>query len=237
MRAQEHTSIQPNEVHVWTVNLAQPALQVEQLSTLLSYDERIRAGRFCFVEHANRYTVARANLRRILSRYTDLAPSLLQFQYTVNGKPFLANASIRFNLSHSSDLALVAVTREREVGIDVERIRPDDDLLDAAEHYFAPVERIALRSLASEEQCFGFFRCWTRKEAYLKARGDGLSLDLHSFSVSLGLDEPALIASAEGPAELCRWKFAHLNLHDDYAAALAVEGQMCELSLYREQAA
>jgi 4'-phosphopantetheinyl transferase len=238
MRAQKHISIQPNEVHMWTVNLAQAARELERLSTLLSYDERIRAGRFCFVKHANRYTVARANLRRILSRYTDLAPSLLQFQYTANGKPFLANTPIRFNLSHSSDLALVAVTRNREVGIDVERIRRDDDLLDAAEHYFAPVERVALRSLASEEQCFAFFRCWTRKEAYLKARGDGLSLDLHSFSVSLLPDAPAaLIASAEGPAELRRWKFAHLNLHDDYAAALAVEGQMCDLSLYREQAA
>jgi 4'-phosphopantetheinyl transferase len=230
--------IEKNEVHVWTVNLAQPALELERLSTLLSDDERIRAGRFCFVKHANRYTVARANLRRILSRYTDVAPSLLQFQYTANGKPFLANAPIRFNLSHSSDLAMVAVTRDREVGIDVERIRRDDDLLDAAEHYFAPVERTALRSLASEEQCIGFFRCWTRKEAYLKARGDGLSMDLHSFAVSLHPnDPPELIASAEGPAELKRWKFAHLNLHDDYAAALAVEGQACELHLYREQAA
>jgi len=230
--------IQKNEVHVWTASLAHPEIEVERMSTLLSYDERIRAGRFCFVEHAIRYTVARANLRRILSRYTDLDPSLLQFQYTANGKPFLANAPIRFNLSHSSDLAVVAVTRDREVGIDIERIRRDDDLLDAAEHYFAPVERANLRSLSAEEQCLGFFRCWTRKEAYLKARGDGLSLDLHSFSVSLGLDEPAaLIASAEGPAELRRWKFAHLNLHDDYAAALAVEGQMCELRLYKEQAA
>jgi 4'-phosphopantetheinyl transferase len=130
------------------------------------------------------------------------------------------------------------VTHDREVGIDVERIRRDNDLLDAAEHYFAPVERIALRSLASEERHFGFFRCWTRKEAYLKARGEGLSMDLHSFAVSLGPHAPAaLIASAEGPAELKRWKFAHLNLHDDYAAALAVEGQACELHLYREQAA
>jgi 4'-phosphopantetheinyl transferase len=230
--------IQKNEVHVWAVNLAPPAIEMEQLYALLSDDERERAGRFSFAEHANRYTVARANLRRILSRYTDVAPGLLQFRYTANGKPFLANTPIRFNLSHSSDLALVAVARDREVGIDVERIRRDDDLLEVAEHYFAPVERANLRSLSTEERCFGFFRCWTRKEAYLKARGEGLSMDLHSFSVSLGPNEPAaLIASAEGPAELHRWKFAHLNLRANYAAALAVEGTELDLSLYQEQAA
>jgi 4'-phosphopantetheinyl transferase len=231
--------IQKNEVHVWTINLGPPAIEMEQLYALLSDDERVRAGRFSFAEHANRYTVARANLRRTLSRYTDVAPSLLQFQYTANGKPFLANAPIRFNLSHSADLAVVAVTRDREVGIDVERIRRDNDLLDVAERYFAPVERAALRSLTAEDRCFGFFRCWTRKEAYLKARGEGLSMDLHSFSVSLGPpNEPAaLIASAEGPAELGRWKFAHLNLQAGYAAALAVEGAEIDLRLCQEQAA
>ena len=238
MHPHKHISIQKNEVHVWTVSLATPAIEVERLYTLLSHDERVRAGRFCFVEHANRYTVARANLRRILSRYIDTAPELLRFEYTANGKPFVANGPIHFNLSHSSDVAVVAVTRDREIGIDVEQIRRDNDLLEIAEHYFAPEERAALRLLSAEERCFGFFRCWTRKEAYLKARGDGMSLDLHAFSVSLGPNEPAaLIASAEGPAELQRWKFANLELHDGYAAALAVEGSQCDLRLFEDQAA
>jgi 4'-phosphopantetheinyl transferase len=220
------------------VNLAQSAIDVERLYILLSDDERARAGRFRFVEHANRYTVARASLRRILSRYADVAPGLLRFNYTANGKPFLANTSTRFNLSHSSNLGVIAVTRDREIGVDVEQIRHDDDLLDISEHYFAPAERAVLRLLPAEERCFGFFRCWTRKEAYLKARGEGLSMDLHAFCVSLGPDEPAaLLASAEGPAELQRWKFAHLDLQDGYAAALAVEGRECDLRFCQEHAA
>src|SRR5258707_8270511 len=144
MHPHKSIPIRENEVHVWTVNLAPPALDVQRLYALLSDDERARAGRFSFVEHANRYTVARANLRRILSRYTDVAPELLKFKYSANGKPFLANASIRFNLSHSSNLAVVGVTRDREIGIDVEQIRNDNDLLDVAENYFAPAERAAL---------------------------------------------------------------------------------------------
>lgn len=238
MQPHKRISIQENEVHVWTVSLAAPAIEAERLPTLLSDDERMRTGRFRFVEHATRYTVARASLRRILSRYTDTAPELLRFKYTANGKPFFANGPIHFNLSHSCDVAVVAVSRGREVGVDVEQIRRDNDLLDIAAHYFAPEERAALRLLSTEERRFGFFRCWTRKEAYLKARGDGMSLDLHAFSVSLGPNEPAaLIASAEGPAELKRWKLADLKLQDGYAAALAVEGHRCDLRLFEGQAA
>src|SRR5260370_32848800 len=174
MHPRKHSSIQEHEVHVWTVNLAPPAIELMRLYTLLSDDERVRAGRFRFVEHANRYAVARAKLRRILGRYTDVAPWLLQFKYSANGKPFLANGSIRFNVSHSSNLAAVAVTRGREVGIDVEQIRNDDDLLDVAEHYFAPAERAALRLLSADERRLGFLRCCTRKEGYLKPRGEGL---------------------------------------------------------------
>jgi 4'-phosphopantetheinyl transferase len=238
MHTHQYISIQKNEAHVWTVNLSATAIELERLYMLLSDDERARARRFCFVEHANRYAVARGHLRRILSRYTDVAPERLQFSYSANGKPFLGNTSIRFNLSHSSNLAAIAVTSDREIGVDVEQIRHDNDLLEVAEHYFAPAERAALQSLSAEERCFGFFRCWTRKEAYLKARGEGLAMDLHAFSVSLGPNEPAaLLASAEGPAELQRWKFTHLDLQDGYAAALAVEGRECDLRWCKEQAA
>src|SRR5258706_9207194 len=180
MHTHTYIPILENEVHVWTVNLRSHTIDLEPLYALLSDDERARARRFCFVEHANRYTVARASLRRILGRYTGVAPGLLQFNYSANGKPFLTNGLIRFNLSHSSDLAAVAVAHDREIGIDVEQIRNDDDLLDVAEHYFAPAERASLRLLSAEERPFGFFRCWTRKEAYLKARGEGLSMDLRA---------------------------------------------------------
>src|SRR5438876_12439758 len=123
MHPHQHIAIEENEVHVWTVGLRMPALEVEQLYLLLSNDERVRAGRFCFAEDATRYTVARASLRRILSRYTGIAPELLRFEYTANGKPFFAGGPIRSTLSHSADVAVVALARDREIGVDAERIR------------------------------------------------------------------------------------------------------------------
>ncbi len=234
MHSNNHISISEAEVHVWRVNLARP----RPAGHLLSVDERARAGRFHFERHRHRYTAGRSMLRRILGRYVDTSPNTLRFEYGANGKPGFGTGPIRFNVSHSGDLALIAIASGREIGVDVERIRRDDDLLDVAERYFAPQERVALRSLPEQERCSGFFRCWTRKEAYLKARGEGLSIDLHGFVVSLRPNEPpALLESVSGPAEVLRWTLADLHPHPDYAAALAVEGNECNVRLWQEEAA
>lgn len=218
-------SIAENQVRVFRVGLNRPASERGRLHSLLSADERYRASRFRFSEHRYRYVAARASLRLILGLCLNATPEALRFEYLPNGKPYLASRDVRFNLSHSSDVALVAVNRNREIGVDVERIRNDQDLLEVAEHYFAPSERRALLSLPESDRSLGFFRCWTRKEAYLKARGDGLAMDLHSFSVGLHPGEPAaLLESAEGPAELARWKLCELDTAPGFAAALAIEG-------------
>ncbi len=222
-----------DEVHIWRIDLAKPGN-----SELLSADERDRANRFRFATHRDRYISGRSSLRTILARFVETAPGQLIFEYTQFGKPFLADSRVRFNLSHSEDLAVLAVTFDREIGVNVERIRQQKDILDVAERYFATPEREALRSLPVSDRAAGFYRCWTRKEAYIKARGDGLSLDLNSFVVSLLPQEPAaLLAANDGPEEVSRWRMFTLDLHPQYAAALAVEDRDGRVCLRQEELA
>ncbi|HLJ49453.1 MAG TPA: 4'-phosphopantetheinyl transferase superfamily protein [Bryobacteraceae bacterium] len=236
MRAYGNISAASNEVHVWWVELVRPEREVEDLLSLLSLDERERAARFRFAGHRDRFTVARGTLRRVLGHYAGVSPESVRFEYGANGKPSLPDSEIRFNLSHSGDIAMIGITRSREIGVDVERMRQDKDLLDIAERFFAPREREALRDLSEEEQRDGFFRCWTRKEAYLKALGAGLSLNLHGFVVSLAPGEPAaLLDSEQGAAEAARWSLVALEPHPDYAAAVAVEGASGEVRELREE--
>ena len=236
MRAYGNITAAADEVHVWWVGLLRPESEVEDLLSLLTADERERAARFRFAEHRDRFIVARGTLRRVLGHYTGVAPESVRFEYGANGEPSLPGSEIRFNLSHSGDLAMIGVTRSREIGVDVERMRQSDDLLDIAERYFAPGEREALRGLPEEGRHGGFFRCWTRKEAYLKALGAGLSLDLQGFVVSLAPGEPAaLLESEHGAAEVARWSLMAFEPHPDYAAAVAVEGASGEVRELREE--
>ncbi len=222
-----------DEVHIWRIDLAK-AGNFE----LLSPDEKARAMRFRFATHRDRYISGRSFLRLTLARYVETAPERLDFEYTHFGKPFLKDSKIRFNLSHSEDLGVLAITLGREIGVDVERIRQQKDILNVAERFFAAPERAALRSLPAPERAAGFYRCWTRKEAYIKARGDGLSLDLNSFVVSLLPQEPAaLLAANDGPDEVSRWRMFTLDLHPKYAAALAVEDREGRVCLRQEELA
>ncbi len=217
-------SLSSNEVHVWRFGLSKPDEAILDYYELLSSEERARAERFHFSEHSKRYIVGRGTLRMLLARYANQAPAELRFEYTDHGKPLLRDSPIRFNLSHSDNLALFAVTLGRDIGVDIERIRRSDDLLTLADYCFAPEERSALRALTPQQRAQAFFRCWTRKEAYIKARGDGLSLDLHTFAVSLGPGEPAaLLRTMDDPAEPSRWSIFALRPHTEYEAALAVE--------------
>jgi 4'-phosphopantetheinyl transferase len=196
---------------------------------LLFSDEVERADRFVFERDRRRFVACREQLRMILAGYVGRDPAELRFAYTEHGKPFLLHEQdrgIRFNVSRSDDVALVAVTRVRGVGVDVERIRADRADQAVAERFFSRGELAALRSLPADEWVGGFFRCWTRKEAYIKARGEGLSLALDRFEVSVEPGVPAALLRVEdAPEELRRW-----TLHDvsaaipGYAAALAVEG-------------
>jgi 4'-phosphopantetheinyl transferase len=219
-----------DEIHVWRTALDPPEDTVERLAATLSADERERADRFRLERVRRRFVVCRGALRMILSRYTGQAPERLRFTYGAHGKPALAPsagmADLRFNVSHSDELALCAVARGREIGVDVERIRPLPGAERIAERFFAVPEREALQALPAERKLEGFYTCWTRKEAYIKALGDGLGHPLDEFAVSLAPGEPARLWTLRetGSAEEATWSLEALLPTPGYVAALAARG-------------
>jgi 4'-phosphopantetheinyl transferase len=222
MRSLEHDA-----VHVWTVGLDVDEQQRAELADLLSQDEVERAGRYYFERDRRRFVAGRGVLRQLLGGYLDLPAEQLQFDYGERGKPSVPGVDLSFNVTNSDALALVAVTRGREVGIDVELQRQESGDNGVAEHFFAVREVATLRNLASELRPAAFLRCWTRKEAFIKARGDGLSLPLHDFEVTLRPDEPAaLVWTAWSADEPAAWQLEDLtSFCPGFAAALAVRGR------------
>jgi 4'-phosphopantetheinyl transferase len=217
------------EIHVWWVPLDPPAARVEELGRPLAADEWQRANRFRFDQHRRQYVVGRGALRTLLAAYLGTRPEQVRFSYGPRGKPFLApplDASrIFFNLSNSSERALVGFARGIEIGVDLEYMKPMPDLEQIAERFFSVPEREVLRRLAAAQKPEGFFNCWTRKEAYLKAVGEGLAVPLDSFDVTLAPGEPARMLALEGDAERgARWSYHHLRPAADYIGAIAVEG-------------
>jgi 4'-phosphopantetheinyl transferase len=220
------------DVHVWRVSLAVAPPVLVALADTLAPDERARAARF-LVEHARReYIAGRGFLRAILGRYLGRPPEAITFIYSAYGKPDLApgQGPVRFNLAHAGAWALYAVTRDREVGIDIEAIRPLPELESIATHYFAAPEVTALRAVPPARRATAFFTGWVRKEAYIKAHGEGLSLPLDQFAVTLTPGEPArLLPSPGDPVEATRWQLHDLPAPSGYLAALAVEGSVGQL--------
>ena len=220
--SRETAGLDTGTVHVWATSLDD--LSETASRGLLSADERERADRFHFERDRRRFVTARGLLRVLLGRYLDVDPADLLFGYGPRGKPFLAGAALRFNVSHSSGLALLAFTRERELGIDVERERSMTEWEDIARHYFSAREGAELRSLPAQEREAAFFRCWTRKEAFIKATGDGLSRPLDAFDVTVG--RPARLLRVLGePEGARRFRLEDLRPAPGFAAALAIDGE------------
>lgn len=224
--------ISPGEVHVWRTSLEQPEEIIAQLQRHLSADEAARVRRFCFEKDRRHWIVARGLLRSLLGQYLDLKPSLLEFRYNVHGKPFIKHpatgSAFHFNLSHSAGLAVYAFIYTRSVGVDVQytRRKPKVDCEKMARFQFSLSEYQALCLLPADMREQAFYQCWTRKEAYVKARGRGMSLPLDQFDVAfLPGDRPALLVSREDPGEVARWTFQELTCGADYAGALVVEGR------------
>ncbi|HYE13092.1 MAG TPA: 4'-phosphopantetheinyl transferase superfamily protein [Pyrinomonadaceae bacterium] len=227
-----------DDVHVWRVPTDVAGSEVEALSGLLSREERDRAARFRFKRDGDRFTVSRGRLRMLLSLYTGLEAGRIEFLTNEFGKPSLggdaARAGLRFNAAHSHELALYAFARWREVGVDVERVREDFDCEAVAANFFAPGEVEALRAPSARRGARAFFDCWTRKEAYVKARGEGLSRPLDSSEVSLEPGAAASLLRAGGDAvEAARWALFDLDAGEGYAAALVVEGRGSRLECRR----
>jgi len=216
-----------NEVHVWRATLDQTPSQHLSFLHNLSADEATRAERFHFEKDREHFIVARGVLRAILGGYLNRSPKSLSFCYGAKGKPALGGEfdgdAIRFNVSHSHGLALYAVTRGRDVGVDLERIRSDVAVAEIAERFFSRREVAMLRTLPTEVQREAFFRCWTRKEAYIKALGEGLSLPLDQFDVSLAPGEPAeLLCTRPDPSEASRWSLREIVPAPGYVGAIAL---------------
>lgn len=219
-----------DDVHVWAARLDVDRERLASLAELLSEDERARAERFAFERLRQRFTAAHGILREILAGYADVAPERLRFETGAEGKPFLteeaADGGLRFNMSHSAGKALYAVTLGREVGVDVEQVCPDRDHARIAERFFSAREVQALRALSEEEQRTAFFRCWTRKEAYVKAVGKGLAIPLDRFAVSLAPRERAAFLDAgDGAGVVSGWSLCNVPVDGGYEGAVCVEGE------------
>jgi 4'-phosphopantetheinyl transferase len=212
-----------DEAHLWRLDL--DAAGSEAAADILSEEERARAARFHFERDRRRFIAGRAALRRILGAYLERAPTALVFVMGHHGKPELEDPGLEFNLSHSGGCGLIAVTRGRRIGVDVEGIRTDFACEDIARRFFAPAEVKILAASPPDEYATAFFRCWTRKEAYVKARGDGLSLALDRFEVPLEATATRAIASClDDPPESSRWSLREVLPRPGYLGALVVEG-------------
>jgi 4'-phosphopantetheinyl transferase len=212
------------DVHVWRVALDPPAEAVAALAHTLSDDERDRAARFHFDRDRIAFTVARGTLRTLAGRYLAAPPARLAFGYRERGKPYLAApGGLRFNVSHSGQRALLCFARDREVGVDIELRRALTDLLALARTAFSPAEYAALCRLPEAAHPDAFFACWSRKEAFIKATGEGVA-QLAAFDVNLAPGEPARLLRIDGePPGASRWSIHDLPAIPGYAAALVVE--------------
>lgn len=229
--------ISENEVHVWRACLNVSALQYENMFGFVSADELERAGRLRFERDQKRFIVARGILRKILGSYLEKTPDKLHFEYTAHGKPELAsnvgNDTLRFNVSHSDAFALYAVSLGQSIGIDIERIRDDVDVDQIAKRFFSPGEIRSLEEVHESKLSKVFFQYWTRKEAFIKATGKGISFPMEQCDVSLlsgrYLSPVTLLNDVR---KISSWYVQDLFPDRSYAAAIAVKGDAWNLSLY-----
>jgi 4'-phosphopantetheinyl transferase len=203
-------SIAGGIVEVILIRLGAELSAAGELAQCLSYEERLRASRFCFERDRHRFIVVRARLRHLLASRLGMRPDAVELVYGPRGKPelsrSLADADLCFNVSHSEDLAVYAFSRGREVGVDIETVRELRDADEIAARFFSPRENEAYLALDLRDRPAGFFNCWTRKEAFIKALGDGLHYPLDRFDVSLAPGDPARILRVEAvTGEQCGW--------------------------------
>jgi 4'-phosphopantetheinyl transferase len=228
------------DAHTWCVSLDVPPEMCARLHATLTCDERNRSSRFRFERDRQRFIVARGVLRDVLGRYLRTNPGEIIFVYNEFGKPDLSpefGTRIKFNLSHSAGVAVIAVAADADVGVDLECIRAECDYAEIARRFFSAVEIDYLHALPSHLYTEAFFNCWTKKEAYLKARGEGLAVPLNSFSVPLATD-PAhtcvdLYRAPHDVVPAWRWSLCTLQPAPGYIGALAIEGSGWRVSQWQ----
>ncbi len=216
-----------SNVHVWVARLERSPAELRALASTLSADEMERARRFHFERDQNGFIAARGVLRAILGAYLQVDPGRIEFSYGPQGKPALMgpDADLTFNLSHSDDVAFVALTRGRTIGVDIERMKPFAEVADVTRTIFSARELAEFRALAPDDQQASFFSAWTRKEAFVKATGLGFSMSVKEVEVSFGPGEEAQLVRLNGSAGLAKqWTLRDLAAPDGFKAAFAVPG-------------
>ncbi|MBU2945685.1 4'-phosphopantetheinyl transferase family protein [Zobellia uliginosa] len=211
-----------NDAHVWSFKVS----DFDDISTylkLLSLDEQERVTRFKFEKNRKTYILARGLLRVLSGRYLNVSPENIRFKYNDYGKPdYNLETSIKFNVSHSGELIVLAFVKNRAVGIDVEKIKTDFDALKLAENFFSFKEIEMLNDVPKNDVYKAFYCCWTRKESFIKAKGIGLSFPLASFTVSLKDENAELLRTDWSPQEKNKWKLFSFGLQNDYVGAITV---------------
>ncbi len=223
----ENRNLSHNQVHFWYASLEANRGNLAVFRALLSADEVIRAGRFKFQKNRDCYIVSRGILRFLLGNYLGRQPETIQFVYSDYGKPALAEGNqFKFNCSHSGDLLVFGFTLANEIGVDIEHIKTDFDALDLAQNFFSPEEVRALEEVPNHQLFNSFYRCWTRKEAFIKALGMGLSFPLHSFTVSMDNDQSAELLDIQwNRGEASEWRLYPFSPNSNYVGAIALRSK------------
>ena len=237
-QASGHPHLASQDVHIWRAFFDVWQAEIPSLTSVLSTDEKERASRFYFEKDRSSSIISRSLLRILLGRYCSLDPKNIEFKYNDYGKPIFVqdnqHVPLYFNLAHSHNTVIYAFTLINSVGIDVEYMRTNIEYEQLAQHYFSPFEIAQLQAVPDTQQCKAFYAGWTRKEAYIKARGKGLSIALDLFDVTLQPDMPArLVACREEPQAVPRWSLCALPAEDQYASALALDGQYEQLHYFQ----
>lgn len=226
-----YQDLEQTTAHLWVVRLNAPEVVVVKLRQLLSANELERSDRFVLEKDKNRYIICRGVLRQLIGQYLELPPQAVIFSYGSYGKPYLALQPnqlypLYFNVSHSEDLALIAFAKYQKIGIDLEKVR-DIDTASIVQRFFAPSEVVQLERLPPTLRQEAFFTCWTRKEAFIKARGDGLSFPLKDFEVSVDPRKPPqLLLIRNAVHEVVHWFMYQITPDDNYIGTLAIEGRV-----------
>jgi 4'-phosphopantetheinyl transferase len=229
-----HLSLSSDETHLWRAPLTVPPGVLERRRRTLSEEERERADRYHLARDRDHFIAARGGLRELLGLYLQLPPAQVSFTYGAHGKPALLGGHLQFSVSHAHELALFALTERRPVGVDLEWMRVDLELEEMAERFFSLNERRTIRSLPAAERPAAFFACWTRKEAYVKAVGIGLSLPLDRFDVACAPTEPAALRWTDGdPDGPQRWAMHALHPGRGYIGALVTAAPMGRILLHQ----
>jgi 4'-phosphopantetheinyl transferase len=231
----KHPALTPGSVHVWKANLSITAQSQKQYLQILSPDEQERANRFIFEKDRTHFIAGRGILRKLLGIYLNEKPETFTFEYGGQGKPTLSgNPTLQFNLSHANGIALYGLTKQHDIGIDVEYIKKDIELKTLATQFFSKKEAALLLTLPKAQLPQGFFNCWTRKEAFIKADGRGLSCPLDQFEVSLIPGHTAqLMATHWDPEELNKWSMFSIDVQTGFVGALVVKGAVNSICHYQ----